>query len=970
MSAGISGMQRKLTLEDLDRFLEPPVEAAAEQAVPVQETMNPTSYLDAAAVLGAFDPYRLRPLRASTDTDPREAVLEHLLPLSELLFEAPPRGLWTLSFSERRAALRRLATRENMRQALDANPDRPDTPVQHMFERLVDGRPVALPELSRDEIAALITGLDWVEGILDRLPDKTAVRSALAKADLLAPMRRLAGRGFVGRERELGQLDDYVFGESPQQMPLFLFGPGGVGKSTLLARFILQRLEPKNVSFAYIDIDRPTVRPDRPLTLLIEAITQLRLQLNLPIQAIDPIIKELTYSLSRQEHTRMVESVSSSVFEPFELLRQALTSVFSKLDRIVFFVDTFEEAQFLGPSIVWQVIEFLFALAESDAAFRVVISGRTLPTEFIAKAYPQLLLIAGDKSPSEKLLLGEIDRPNCPIDLGVLDEAPARELLQTSVQAAGLSSLGDDDVDAVIGIVGRNPMCLKLAARLLRDEGVEMLREARSKFLIKLKAEKIQALLYGRILHHVHGDDVRKVAYPGLIVRRISPEVIRDVLAEPCGLKLYAQRNEMHIFLDMSKEAALVERDPADGSLRHRADVRRAMLADLTDHVEPEIVERIDHAAVNYYKDKPGAVARAEEIYHRLRLCEPANILNKRWLPEAAIYLKGAGEELKARQQLWLSEKLGITLDENVRKTAGQEAWEDQAARTADQFLQSGAAGQALAVLRERSVRLPRSRLYFLEAEALRFLGRFDEALGVARMGVEALSSAGAIDMALDLLLKMVVIEETCFHFDQAEKLLDEVDAVATHSQNEILRLRAVVTRLRVQRQLRPEAREERAALRREVLPILSDQMLHKLRTYPVLLREVAAELGKEDARIATVAIQTLGMEVATDAQAKALGRAVTTLKNYAQASENAADPALTRIVEQIQTTNFDPDVIRKWVTQKLTTVETKKFSRTLGTAEPRSPILGDFREYFRAGVEDTLLGTSLTTKMNKLSEE
>ena len=183
-----------------------------------------------------------------------------------------------------------------------------------MFERVVDREPIALSELSRDEVAALITVLDWVEDILDGLPEKTAVRSALAKADLLAPMRRLAGRGFVGRQRELGQLDDYVFAGSPPPAPLFVFGPGGVGKSTLLARFILDRVEPRNVPFVYIDIDRPTVRPDRPLTLLLEAIRQLQLQLGLPLQETDAFIKEMTYAMGRQEATRHLESAGPGFF--------------------------------------------------------------------------------------------------------------------------------------------------------------------------------------------------------------------------------------------------------------------------------------------------------------------------------------------------------------------------------------------------------------------------------------------------------------------------------------------------------------------------------------------------------------------------------------------------------------------------------------------------------------------------------
>jgi hypothetical protein len=734
---------------------------------------------------------------------------------------------------------------------------------------------------------------------------------------------------------------------------------GGVGKSTLLARFILKSVEPRNAPFVYIDIDRPTVRADRPLTLLIEAIRQLQLQLNLPIGVTDPIIKEITYSAGRMEQTRHLESVNRDFSWYLNLLRQALGSVVPQPYRIVFIIDTFEEAQFLGPSVVWQVNQFLFALAQSDPAFRVLISGRALPKEFISEGFPDLPGETADQWSLEERPLERIALPQRPIDVGALDESAAQELLRSSVQAAGLSPLGDDDLAAVIGIVGRNPMCLKLAARLLRDEGVEKLRESRSEFLIKLKAEKIQALLYGRILHHVHGDDVRKVAYPGLIVRRIDPDVIRYVLAGPCGLELNAQRNEARIFEDLAKEAALVERDPMDCSLRHRVDVRRAMLEDMTDYVNPEIVEQIDRAAVKFYESKSSAiaaVARAEEIYHRLRLREPIHILNRRWLPEAAIRLKGAVEELPAQQRLWLAEKLGVTLDESVRQTASQEAWEDQAARSADQFLQSGAADKALSVLRERSARLPRSSLYFLEAEAYRFLGGFEQALRVARSGVEAASKAGAIDMALDLLLKMVVIEEGRARLNKADKLLDEADAVATHSHNEILRLRVKITRLRIQRQLRPAAHGEQATLRRDALAVLTDEMLHKLRAHPVLLREVAAELGKDNAHIAMAAIDTLGIEVANDAQARALGRAITNL-NTAEASKNANDPSLTRIVEQFQKMDFDPDLIRKWVTQELTSIDTRKLGRILRDAAPKTQILGDFREYFRAGVDSVLRG-------------
>ena len=76
--------------------------------------------------------------------------------------------------------------------------------------------------------------------------------------------------------------------------------------------------------------------------------------------------------------------------------------------------------------------------------------------------------------------------------------------------------------------------------------------------------------------------------------------------------------------------------------------------------------------------------------------------------------------------------KLGITLDESVRRAGDQSSWEDQAARSADRYLASNEPGRALQVLHERRLRLPRSRLYFLEAEAYRLAGQPDEALQVA----------------------------------------------------------------------------------------------------------------------------------------------------------------------------------------------------------------------------------------------
>ena len=265
-------------------------------------------------------------------------------------------------------------------------------------------------------------------------------------------------------------------------------------------------------------------------------------------------------------------------------------------------IDTFEEAEFLGTDVAGPFSQFLLELARMLPEVRLVLSGRTLPAEFVALAFPDLASELGSGTFDEARIVAGVPLPYRPVNLGLLSQHSARDLLQGLVMTAGLAALPDGDLDDVIGVVTRNPMCLRLAARILEREGTAQLVASRTTFLTRLRAEKIQALLYGRILSHLHADDVRAVAYPGLVVRRIAPDVIRDVLAEPCGLRLTAGHDEHAIFAALGKEVALVQADPEDGSLRHRADVRRAMLEDLTDHVPADVVEQIDRRAVQFYR--------------------------------------------------------------------------------------------------------------------------------------------------------------------------------------------------------------------------------------------------------------------------------------------------------------------------------------------------------------------------------
>src|SRR5688572_11230162 len=97
-----------LTLADIDRFLE---SSAADEAEKERRAAQAAGHpvvlrgLETAAVLDVYDPFELQPVGVEPDDSGRELLVDSLLPLSEPVLDGPHRGLWSLSFAERRAGL-------------------------------------------------------------------------------------------------------------------------------------------------------------------------------------------------------------------------------------------------------------------------------------------------------------------------------------------------------------------------------------------------------------------------------------------------------------------------------------------------------------------------------------------------------------------------------------------------------------------------------------------------------------------------------------------------------------------------------------------------------------------------------------------------------------------------------------------------------------------------------------------------
>ena len=102
-------------------------------------------------------------------------------------------------------------------------------------------------------------------------------------------MHRLVDNGFVGRKKELTELEEYIginssanlltkssrfflrlFSNLNNNPPYLIYGPGGIGKSSLLAKLIIDHAESpfsEPLPFAYLNIDSAFLDVERPETV-------------------------------------------------------------------------------------------------------------------------------------------------------------------------------------------------------------------------------------------------------------------------------------------------------------------------------------------------------------------------------------------------------------------------------------------------------------------------------------------------------------------------------------------------------------------------------------------------------------------------------------------------------------------------------------------------------------------------------
>ncbi len=802
------------------------------------------SWVEAAAAHATFDPEQIRPF-GKTSQSARVA----------LLLESRQVGArWMLNERLRKAALARLAARGALKDARDCNPENKNELLDVTFGRLIRRDALAADDFrDPDTLRALLTATAWLDGLVTPLPNAGRLRASLERATLLAPFYHLTKGFFAGREKELADLTEYC--DSHPASPLFIHAPGGMGKSALLARFVLQMAErdPANPAewrpFVYIDFDRPELDASNLAGVLLAIVRQLGPQIPEIAEAAQALVEgqqrqqKRAPSRAKRGPSRKRGNIAAQVAsgQVADLLGD-VAHLLEKLPAdkpIVMIFDTLEEVQFSNPDALEPLVSLVSQLQAIAPQLRPILAGRVMVEEV-------------EVTPME---LGGLRLPAC---VALLQNELPVELSTNTQLVARLADIVAvrDKNDKLRG----NPLSLRLAAEVVRREAnaAERVIDELDEELQKQVGDAIvQGRLYERILGHIHDKRVAALAHPGLALRVITWELIRDVLAIPCGLGTIDETTARQLFDELAKEVALVKLGDNANHLELRPELRRIVREDLArDTKLADQRMQIHAAAVKYYAPRPLPSDRAEEIYHRLALDEDPEEVDKRWITGIEPYLRDAVGELPPRSNAYLANRVGGVADEKQLATASPLDWEEYAQKRGTDLLKFGQPQRALDLLAMRSERLPGSKLHYVESIARRMLPVPDLAAAerAAEAAVEAARHTSNADDLRDALEELVHVRRLRDDTAGVLRGLAELANLGDALGDDLVLLEANVQGLEAI--VGPGEREQFTESAVRVFSRLPDELVAKA---PELSRRVAAQVGGSEPAMLQRVIRVVG---------------------------------------------------------------------------------------------------------------
>ena len=794
-----------------------------------------------AGVVATFDPDDILALGTSSGD-----VIDFLDQECHLVPMADGPAAWTLDDAVR-TRLFASADRADLVRARAAVKEVPDSAVQQALDRSLDAgwSTWDVAELDDEATAALSVVARWWSGSRYDVPNPEDLADHLRRRLLFADARSMASDHFVGREDVLDELRQRF--SDTQGKAVVLWGVGGVGKSALVARLVveavdegLDELNPDLV--ALLDFDDPAINPMYPAEL-VAAITE-QLDVQLAAGSVEfsnmrsKVVSESAYSGFRSASSGRTVTGPDTYWA--DLLGQAVDGMVVG-SRLLVVMDTVEQAQRRGPSAMYALADVVGELCRRSHVL-VLLSGRA--------RVPELAAIT---TTTELLGLAEPDAVTLMVDLaeGAVDRDHAQTLVRRFGTRHKATGAGVPTGDEPILI---SPLTVRLLAALLAKTGAGAEDPL---FGLQAANEQLDAELYLRILGHIEDPLVRAVAHPGLVLRRITPEIIRDVLAKSGGVEL-GEVDERDLFNRLAAEPMLVDR-PEPDVLEHRQDVRAVMLPQILRDTTVD-AKSVQLAAVDYYTRRRDPVSRAEEIYHRLLLGQGRDKLDPIWDPRAAERLVAAVDELPQRSRVLLLSRLPRAfVGDDDRRLLDDAEWLEKVEPTVGAMLSRGRAPEALELLRERRRADGGPLLPLVEIEALEALERLDEAIALA--GREAEVAATALDPAsvTDLSLQQCRLFERAGHPLESLAVLDRATAVSR--EHSVDRLRLLVSWLGVSRRNAIGTTDARRRCMDEAVDIGRTATTRRLEEYPGLLRDLAAEVGDEAGDVLDTALRSVGFD-------------------------------------------------------------------------------------------------------------
>ncbi|MCX9000007.1 ATP-binding protein [Rhizobiaceae bacterium BDR2-2] len=444
-------------------------------------------------------------------------------------------------------------------------------PIRELLNRLVANPFDAHEQLGK--LLATFSQLGRATELYNRIPE---LRSALNRADGVVQSDSRLATGFFGHKELREELADWIDNPPRERMAraFYISGLPGVGKSFLMAKVVQEARARKNPVVLTLDFDR------RGLNLLdTDSLTlELARQVSDELPQHAPRLSELRVELSKEASGRYRRSGSLELPTGFA---EAMRVAVQESGRPVLLVlDTLEVLRGYGETHPARLFSYIDQFIRSEIG----------PMSIIAAGRGDAL------APVDPFRIGETR-----LLTGLEDATSAQLLTGLNVPFGRIQ----DIVDRARG----NPLLLRLGAKLALDsESLTLDWQAGD------RPELAGAYLYRAILSRIEDDGVRNVANFGLVMRQVDADAIREVIAPGVQMQLRAGQAEA-LLTDLRTNHWLVVDEAQSGWVRHRSDMRQAMLPMIYEDAPTQAAE-INRRAVKFFEGRVPEL----QLYHRLQL--------------------------------------------------------------------------------------------------------------------------------------------------------------------------------------------------------------------------------------------------------------------------------------------------------------------------------------------------------------